>query len=154
MMKVNGKLRKKIDQYYEKVVLAGNKKSSSSYSSSSSSSTSYDPSSNSAWMNMHSFDTCNYCSMIVSWLEFYIGQDASSEEVAYILENYICNISENLDQVCSVLLNSVDSILDFVSVRGSSSENVCLKLNLCEEDSHLLNTMIHSISRAKIALKN
>lgn len=48
---------------------------------------------------LHPQDTCNYCTMIVGWLEYYVKSDAGVDEMKAVFDSYICQITQNLDSM-------------------------------------------------------
>jgi len=80
---------------------------------------------------LHPDDTCTYCAILVGWLTSYIESDAGVNEAKYILENYICSITQNISPICNTLIEEMELVFQFAAAQ-ESSQNICYKLNMCQ----------------------
>jgi len=48
---------------------------------------------------LHPLDTCNYCTMIVGWLEYYVQTDSGVDEMRAVFDSYICQVTQNMESM-------------------------------------------------------
>jgi len=94
--------------------------------------------------HLHPEDTCNYCSMILDSMRYYVEKDSTAQQIKTLFDSYVCGVSDNIDTVCTSIFKDFEMVLSFLADQ-ESSQNICYKISLCEQEDSLYNYM-HSKS--------
>jgi len=95
-------------------------------------------------MKLHPQDNCNYCTMLVGWLSFYVESDAGVDELKTVFDAYICQITQNMENLCTTIFDDMELVFTFLA-QQESPQNICYQLDLCQEQHLLFNAMRQEI---------
>ena len=90
--------------------------------------------------HLHPADTCNYCSMLLDSMRYYLENDSTANQIKSLFGAYVCGISDNIESVCTNIFSEFEMVLEFLAA-SESSQNICYKLTLCSEQDKLYNYM-------------